>query len=112
MADGALKRHPGDVTVAELLGRARDRRELKDLLESANRRLLMGDIDEAAEIVSSGRKRFPANAELKELAERIESGRLRHQELAAAQDALRRRQFEGARRIAERLIASDPDDVA
>ena len=107
-AKQSMSRHPGEARFSTLLERARERREFEDLLQYAHRALVLGDLEEAGNLVANARRRFGAHDLIRDLEARLERAQGRDRDLVAARQAVKDRNFDAAEKIAGRLLTSTP----
>jgi hypothetical protein len=119
------RRYPENPTVEIMLRRTRERlrggdsvafagvnRELSDLVLHARRRVRNGDLDQARQLVSDGRIRFPDSTELLEIETEIEQAGALEDSVRSIRNALKERRFDEARKTAEPLLTAFPANQA
>jgi len=112
MAAEVRPKFPSEPSAGAALPSARDLRELSDLVLYARRRVRNGDLDEARQLVSDARMRFPDATGLLQIETEIEqAGALEHS-LRSIRNALKERRFDEARKTAEPLLTASPANQA
>jgi hypothetical protein len=111
-AEAALAKYPAEPRAVAVFQSARNLRELSDLVLYARRRLRNGDIHEARQLVSDGRRRFPQSTELLEIETEIEQTRTFENSVRSVRNALKECRFDDARKASEPLLSAGPANEA